>query len=95
MSSLSPLGGCASHSQNIQPSASLRLHTAFAPFRRTAVFCIGFHDGIAPAYPAVRMLLATQPEAKGTSIHTEHTVREPSPMNGMISAISMGLTHPF
>ena len=43
----------------------------------------------------LRMLLALQPEAKGTSSHTEYTVREPSPMNGTVSAISMGLTHPF
>ena len=48
----------ANRSYNL-PLASLRLHTAFAPIRRSALLCVSFHIGIAPAYAVNSMLPAS------------------------------------
>lgn len=57
-------------------TASLRLCTAFAPIRRSAVFCIIFHIGNAPAYPVLMMLLASDREAKSANqLYRTHRAR--------------------
>jgi hypothetical protein len=74
----------------IQPLAELRLHTAFAPIRWPAVFCVCFHIGIAPAYSVIIMPSHCDWKQRMQLCHTEHTMREPSPMNGTISIVSIG-----
>ena len=78
--------------------ASLRLRTAFAPLRRAAGSCACFHIGIASEYPvctADSPAACPLPEARVLICHTGFIAREPSPMNGTFSIVSIGLTHPF
>ena len=76
--------------------ASLRLRTAFAPLRRAAEFCACFHIGTASARPGIEDAHASfTGTARMLWCHTEPIAREPSPMNGTISIVSIGLTHPF
>jgi hypothetical protein len=53
---------------------------------------------ISELHPHVRHIIMqqhVQPEARKLSCHTEFIAREPSPMNGTFSIVSIGLTHPF
>ena len=78
--------------------AALRLRAASAPAHRQAAFCVDFHIGIAPAYPASapRFRFGASPEAR-ECINVTQNAPHASHRHGtgQLPLYPLVLTHPF